>query len=135
MKRIDPTATIGTTPEANGYLEFLKSNGAFSRKIDAYLFAAAYAIKNNVAIYPIPSRSRQDLAIIGRVADSDVLLALEAGIYAIRKRNGLSELEDGREVLEILIQYAEAGLKILKQRWEGKVGIQIQDDVRKIINA
>jgi hypothetical protein len=60
-------------------------------------------------------------------------LALEAGVHAICKRNGLPEPTDSREVLEILSQYAEAGLKILKQRWDGKVGIQIQNDVRKII--
>ena len=45
------------------------------------------------------------------------------------------EPKDSREVLEILTQYAETGLKLLKQQWEGKVGIQIQNDVRKIIGA
>lgn len=133
MKRIDPTATIRPTPEANGYLKVLKNNGAFNRMIDAYIFAAAYAIKNNLDVVSIPSQGRQDLINIGIVED-DVRLALEAGVYAICKRNNQSEPVDSREVLEILTQYAEAGLKLLKQRWEGKVGIQIQDDVRKIIN-
>jgi hypothetical protein len=133
MKRIDPTATIRPTPEANGYLKVLKNNGAFSRMVDAYLFAAAYAIKNNVDVASIPSQGRQDLINIG-IVDDDVRLSLEAGIHAICKRNGRSEPTDSREVMEILTQYAEAGLKLLKQRWEGKVGIQIQDDVRRIIN-
>jgi len=134
MKRIDPTATIRPTPEANGYLKVLKNNGAFSRMIDAYLFAAAYAIKNNIDVVSLSSQGRQELINIGIVED-DVRLALEAGIYAICKRNNQSEPADSREVLEILTQYAEAGLKILKQRWEGKVGIQIQDDVRKMSGA
>jgi hypothetical protein len=134
MKRIDSTAMIRPTPEANGYLKVLKNNGAFTRMVDAYIFAAAYAIKNNIDVYPISSAGRQDLINIGIVED-DVRLALEAGVYAICKRNGLPEPTDSREVLEILSQYAEAGLKILKQRWEGKVGIQIQDDVRKIIGS
>jgi hypothetical protein len=134
MKRIDPTAIIRPTPEANGYLKVLKNNGAFSRMVDAYLFAAAYAMKNNIDIFPIPPAGRQDLINIGIVED-DVRLGLEAGIQAICKRNGLSEPADSREVLEILSQYAEAGLKILKQRWEGKIGIQIQDDVRRIIGS
>ncbi|OKH21290.1 hypothetical protein NIES593_15940 [Hydrococcus rivularis NIES-593] len=133
MKRIDPTATIRPTPEANGYLKVLKNNGAFSRMVDAYLFAAAYAIKNNVDVASIPSQGRQDLSNID-IVDDDVRLSLEAGIHAICKRNGRSEPTDSREVMEILTQYAEAGLKLLKQRWEGKVGIQIQDDVRRIIN-
>ncbi|NJK50579.1 hypothetical protein HC931_22870 [Candidatus Gracilibacteria bacterium] len=134
MKRIDPTATIRPTPEANGYLKVLKNNGAFSRMVDAYIFAAAYAIKNNLDIFPIPSAGRQDLINIGIVED-DVRLGLEAGVHAICKRNNRPEPTDSREVLEILSQYAEAGLKILKQRWDGKVGIQIQDDVRKIIGS
>ncbi|MCU0534859.1 MAG: hypothetical protein MUD14_13290 [Hydrococcus sp. Prado102] len=134
MKRIDPTATIRPTPEANGYLKVLKNNGAFSRMVDAYIFAAAYAIKNNLDISSIPSAGRQDLINIGIVED-DVRLALEAGVHAICKRNNQPEPTDSREVLEILSQYAEAGLKILKQRWDGKVGIQIQDDVRKIIGS
>jgi hypothetical protein len=133
MKRIDPTATVRPTSEANGYLKVLKNNGAFNRMIDAYLFAAAYGIKNNIDVVPISSQGRQDLINIGIVED-DVRLALEAGVYAICKRNNQSEPTDSREVLEILTQYAEAGLKLLKQRWEGKVRIQIQDDVRKIIN-
>jgi hypothetical protein len=133
MKRIDPTATIRPTPEANGYLKVLKNNGAFSRMVDAYIFAAAYAIKNNVDVASIPSQGRQDLINISTV-DDDVRLSLEAGVHAICKRNSRSEPTDSREVLEILTQYAEAGLKLLKQRWEGKIGIQIQDDVRRIIN-
>jgi hypothetical protein len=134
MKQIDPTATIRPTPEANGYLKVLKNNGAFSRMVDAYIFAAAYAMKNNIDVSPIPSAGRQDLINIGIVED-DVRLGLEAGVHAICKRNNRPEPTDSREVLEILSQYAEAGLKILKQRWDGKVGIQIQDDVRKIIGS
>jgi hypothetical protein len=102
--------------------------------VDAYIFAAAYAMKNNIDVSPIPSAGRQDLINIGIVED-DVRLALEAGVHAICKRNNQPEPTDSREVLEILSQYAEAGLKILKQRWDGKVGIQIQDDVRKIIGS
>jgi hypothetical protein len=133
MKRIDPTSSIRPTPEANGYLKVLKNNGAFDRMVDAYLFAAAYAIKHDLDVAPIASLGRQDLINIGSV-DDDVRLALEAGIHAICKRRDRSELRDGKEVLEILSQYAEAGLKLLKQRWDGKVGIQIQDDVRRIID-
>ncbi len=68
------------------------------------------------------------------VIDDNVRLALEAGIYTICKRNSQPQPENSREILDILSQYAEVGLKALKQRWEGKVSLQIQDDIRKIIN-
>lgn len=132
MKHIDPKATVRPTPEVKGYLDVLKKNGAFGRAIDAYVFAAAYALKNNAEISKVPSRGRQDLVYIG-IVDEDVRLALEAGVHAVLKRNGKPEPKDSREVLEIVTQYAEAGLKLLKERWEGKTGLQIQDDVRRII--
>lgn len=134
MKHIDTKATIRPTPKAKGYLDVLKNNGAFSRAIDAYLFAAAYAIKTDADVTPVPSRGRQDLVYLG-IVDDDVRLALEAGIHAVRERNGEPEPADSRELLEILTQYAEAGLKLLQERWDGKTGIQIQNDIRRIIEG
>lgn len=133
MKHIDPQATIRPTPEAKGYLDALKNNGAFGRMVDAYVFAAAYALKNNVEISSVLPRGRQDLARMG-IVDEDVRLALEAAVHTVQKRNGKPEAKDSGEVLDILTQYAEAGLKLLKERWQGKTGVQIQDDIRKIIS-
>ncbi|MGF1489807.1 MAG: hypothetical protein ACFBSE_22200 [Prochloraceae cyanobacterium] len=134
MKEIDTRATIRPTPEAKGYLDKLKKNDVFDRMIDAYLFAAAYAIQNNLEISKMTLRDRQDLVVLNRV-DEDVLLALAAGIHAIRKRNGQDEPSDSKELLEILTQYAEVGITELKQRWEGKVGSQIQSDISNIISS
>ncbi|MEG4944570.1 hypothetical protein [Microcoleus sp. F4-D5] len=133
MKHIDPQATIRPTPEAKGYLDTLKNNGAFGRMVDAYVFAAAYALKNNVEISSLPLRRRQDLVYMG-IVDENVRLALEAGVHTVQKRNGKPEPKDSREVLDFVTQYAEAGLKLLKERWQGKTGVQIQDDIRKIIS-
>ncbi len=134
MQQIDPTTAIRPTPEAKGYLTVLKNNKAFDRMIDAYLLAAAYAIKHNVDAPTVSSQGRQDLVALS-IVDNSVRLALAAGIHAICQRNGQPEPADEKEVLEMLTQYAEAGLKLLKQRWEGKVGIQIQDDVRRILGT
>jgi len=133
MKHINQKAVISSSAEANGYLKLLKNIGAFRYMVDAYFFAAAYAIKNNLEISNIPSGQRQDVARID-VVDKRVLLAIEAGVYAICKRNGEPQPSDSREVLEIVAQYAEVGLNVLKQRWEGKISIQIQDDIRKLIS-
>lgn len=133
MKHIDPKVTIRPTPEANGYLQTLKNNGAFGRMIDAYVFAAAYALKNNLEVSSVPSRGRQDMVQIN-IVDEDVRLALEAAVHVILKRGGKPEPADSREVLDIVTQYAEVGLKLLKERWQGKTGTQIQDDIQKIIS-
>lgn len=131
MQRLDTSAIVRPTPEAKGYLEVLKNNGAFVRMIDAYIFAASYAMKYNLEILPLPT-GRSDLVQLN-LLDEDILLALAASIHIVRQRRGESPLTESREVLDILTQYAEAGIKVLKQRWEGKVGIQIQDDIRRII--
>lgn len=135
MKKIDSAATIRPTPEARGYLDRLKEKDIFDRMIDAYLFAAAYGIKNNLQIFELPSRGRQNLVVDLTLVDRDVLLALAAGIHVIRKRNGQDEPRDSEELLEILTQYAEVGLEELKQKWEGKVGSQIQTDISNIISS
>lgn len=134
MKRIDPKATIRPTPEAKGYVDTLKNQAVFGRMIDAYVFAAAYAIKKNADISQVSLTGRQDMVYMNTV-DDDVRLALEAGVYAITKRNGQPEPADSREVLEIITKYAEVGLNLLKARWEGKTGTQIQDDIRRIISG
>lgn len=133
MKRINPQAVISSSTEANGYLKLLKNIGVFKYMVDAYLFAAAYGIKNNLEISSIPPSQRHDVARID-VVDKRVLLAIEAGVYAVRKRNGQPQPSDSKEVLEIVIQYAEAGLNVLKHRWEGKISIQIQNDIRQLID-
>jgi hypothetical protein len=100
--------------------------------IDPYIFAAACAIKQNVDISEVSLKGQQDMINIG-IVDDEVRLALEAGVHASCKRNEQPEPADSREVLEILTKYAEVGLQMLKQRWEGKVPSQIQDDVWRII--
>ncbi|NEN90548.1 MAG: hypothetical protein F6K48_17215 [Okeania sp. SIO3H1] len=134
MKRIDPNATIRPTPEARGYLDALKSQAVFGRMIDAYVFAAAYAIKQNADISQVSLKGRQDMAIM-KIVDDEVRLALEAGVYAITKRNSQPQPTESREVLEIITKYAEVGLNLLKARWEGKTCTQIQDDIRRIITG
>ncbi|NEP79507.1 MAG: hypothetical protein F6K17_03210 [Okeania sp. SIO3C4] len=134
MKRIDPKATIRPTPEAKGYLDTLKSQAVFGRMVDAYVFAAAYAIKQNADISQVPLKGRQDIVYINTV-DDEVRLALEAAVHAITKRNGQPQPTESREVLEIITKYAEVGLNLLKVRWEGKTGTQIQDDIRRIITG
>ncbi|MGL4883152.1 MAG: hypothetical protein ACRC8K_19145 [Waterburya sp.] len=136
LKRIDITKTFRPTPETRKYAKWLsETKKIFPRMIDAYLFAAAFAIKNDLEIFSIPPKDRQHIVVnlLGLI-DDDVRLALEAGVYAIRKRNKLPQPNDNDELIEIISQYGEAGIIHLKQKWQGKVVNQIQDDIRKILN-
>ncbi|NES73839.1 MAG: hypothetical protein F6K24_55980 [Okeania sp. SIO2D1] len=112
MKRIDPNATIRPTPEARGYLDTLKSQAVFGRKIDAYVFAAAYAIKQNADISQVSLTGSQDMAMM-KIVDDEVRLALEAAVHAITKHNSQTQPIESREVLEIITKYAEVGLNLL----------------------
>jgi hypothetical protein len=53
LQRIDITKTFRPTPEAREYTRWLKDKQIFERVIDGYLFAAAFAIKNDLEIFPI----------------------------------------------------------------------------------
>lgn len=115
-------------------MKFLKNSRIFDRLVDGYLFAAAYAMKNNLEISPIISRDRQDLILINRIGD-DIVLALEAGVHSVRKRNNQAEPADEKEVLDLVTQYAEAGLTILRQRWNDKTEGLILKDIQNIISS
>lgn len=132
MKRIDITQKFVATAEAKGYLDYLINKQVFKRAIDAYAFAAAYAIKQNAEIPQTLSSRSNSLAEVFRL-DEDVRFALEVGIHAIRKRNNQPEPQNNTEVFQLVTKYAEVGLQILKQKWQGKTQAQIQDDIRKII--
>lgn len=133
MQRIDPSLKIYASETSRNYLQVLKDNKTFERMVDAYLFAAAFAIKEDLSIYGINLSNRQDLINISQI-EPEVILALTAGIYIICKKNSYPQPRDGKEVLDKICQYAEVGLRELKERWQGKVSNQIQADIERIIN-
>ncbi|MFM8305790.1 MAG: hypothetical protein ACKN87_01615 [Microcystis aeruginosa] len=133
MQRIDASLKIYASETSRNYLQVLKDNKTFERMVDAYLFAAAFAIKQDLSIYGINLSNRQDLINISQI-EPEVILALTAGIYIICKKNSYAQPSDGKEILDKICQYAEVGLRELKERWQGKVSNQIQADIERIIN-
>jgi hypothetical protein len=133
MIRLDKTRKFRPSSDAKGFLAYLKERAVFGRQIDAYAFAAAYAIKNNADISEVSLKGRSDLEEVGTL-DDEVCLALEAGIHAIQKRNGQPVPQDNQTLMDLLTRYAEAGLTVLREKWSGKTAIQIQDDIRKIVS-
>jgi hypothetical protein len=133
MQRLDEKDLVRPSATAHSYLQVLKENKTFDRMVDAYLFAAAYAIKKDRVISDITLSDRQDLIPLSQI-DEQVRLALEAGLH-IRCRSNYLEPADGKELLEILCKYAEVGLQELKTRWQGKTYNQIQVDIQRIIGG
>lgn len=134
MKRIDGSLDIYASGNARNYLQVLKDNKTFDRMVDAYLFAAAYAMKQDLAISDVILSDRGNLISFGQI-DNNVRLALESGIHIQCKKNYLPEPTNGKEALEILCKYAEVGLQELKERWRGKTSNQIQVDIQRMIDA
>ena len=135
MKRLDITKKFAATPQAKGYLDYLvDKKQVFKRSIDAYVFAATYAIKQNADIsQPLASRPNS-LVEVFRL-EEDVRFALETGIHTICKRNHQPEPQDSAEVMKLLTKYAEAGVQLLQQKWQDKTSAsQIQRDIWQMIN-
>ena len=135
MKRLDITKKFAATPQAKGYLDYLvDKKQVFKRAIDAYVFAATYAIKQNANIsQPLSSRPHS-LVEVYRL-DDDVRLALEAGIHAICRQNHQPEPQNSAEVMKLLNMYAETGIQLLQDKWKDKTSAsQIQRDIWQIIN-
>ena len=135
MKRLDITKKFAATSEAKGYLDYLvDKKQVFRRAIDAYVFAASYAIKQNANISQALSSRTNSLVEVYRL-DEDVRLALEAGVHNICKRNDRPEPQNSSEVMKLLTKYAEVGIQLLQQKWKDKTSAsQIQKDIWQMIN-
>lgn len=131
MMRFNDRQKFRPSSEAKAFLQYLKERAVFGRQIDAYAFAAAYAMKNNLDISDVSIKDRSDMEEVGTL-DNEVRLALEAGIHALCKRNGQPEPEDPQKLMDSITRYSEAGLRILRGQWKGKTSTQIQDDIRRI---
>lgn len=135
MKRLDITKKFAATSEAKGYLDYLvEKKQVFQRAIDAYVFAATYAMKQNADISQPLSSKTNSLVEVYRL-NQDVRLALEAGIHTICKQNNQPEPENSTEVMKLLTKYAEVGIQLLQKKWRDKTSAsQIQRDIWRIIN-
>lgn len=133
MMRFNPRQKFRPSSDAKSFLQYLKERAVFGRQIDAYAFAAAYAIKNNLDISDVSLKGRSDMEEVGTL-DDEVRLALEAAIHALYKHNGKPELEDPQSLMDSVTRYAEIGLINLQEQWSGKTSTQIQDGIRKLIS-
>lgn len=133
MMRFNPRQKFRPSSDAKAFLQYLKERAVFGRQIDAYAFAAAYAMKNNLDISEVTIKERSDMEEVGTL-DDEVRLALEAGIHSLNKRNGFPQIEDPQRLMDLASRYAEAGLMHLQSQWHGKTSTQIQDQIRLIIN-
>lgn len=133
MMRLNKKQKFRPSSEAKAFLQYLKERAVFGRQIDAYAFAAAYAMKNNLDISDVSLKGRSDMEEVGTL-DHEVCLALEAGIHALCKRKGQPGPEDHQKLMDLITRYAEAGLTDLRSQWDGKMSIQIQDKIRTAIS-
>ena len=90
-------------------------------------------LRTKLDISQVSLRGRSELVDVS-ILDNEVRLALEAGVHAVLRRARLPEPTDEAAVLEFVTKYAEIGVGLLRERWAGKTGLQIQDDIRKLIS-
>ena len=134
MMRFNTRQKFRPSSDAKAFLQYLKERAVFARQIDAYAFAAAYAMKNNLDISDLSIKDRSDMEEVGSL-DDEVCLALEAGIHALLKREGKELPQNNQELMSLATNYGEAGLIHLKEKWSRKTAIQIQDLIRKEIQS
>ena len=61
MMRLNKKQKFRPSSDAKAFLQYLKERAVFGRQIDAYAFAAAYAMKNNLIAFSSPVRYTQYL--------------------------------------------------------------------------
>lgn len=134
MMRFNQRQKFRPSSDAKSFLQYLKERAVFGRQIDAYAFAAAYAMKNNLDISEVSMKDRSDMEEVGTL-DDEVRLALEAGIHALCKKNGQSEPKDPQQLMDTVSRYGEVGLRTLRDEWSGKTSVQIQDYIERLLRT
>jgi hypothetical protein len=132
MIRMSERTNFRPSAEAKGYLDKLKDDHIFGRSVDGYAFAAAVAMKEAADIDALTIRNRTDLTEVATL-DDEVRLALESGAIVMQKRRQLPAPADGAAMVEIVSKYAEVGIVMLRERWNGKTALQIQHEIKKLM--
>ena len=113
MVQIDPTVNPFIDREYKSFIKYLADSGIFEKQLDAWAYAAAYAIKNNLQANDDVGRSEMtELAFL----DEETLNCLVMALAAVQP--DASTMEFSTIVAE-LSKLASAGIAELHQHLEG----------------
>lgn len=114
-----------------GFADHLSNEGTMPRRVDLLLLGFSYAVNNRLS--PTEEAKGRELTRVASLGEAQ--LAVEAVAQWYARALDLSELTDASELLDFIIRVGVAGVRALKERWEGKSKSQIQWDVMRLADV
>lgn len=131
MIQIDPKASIRPTSGAKSLLDYLKEKEIFRRAVDAYAFAAAYAVQEGLDFSSPDLTNRADL-VDADALDPEVRLALASALMVEDAHLNSTRSPTSSDVLDAFVRAAEVGCRVLAEEWEGLSRTQVSTSVKRI---
>ena len=114
-----------------GFSDRLSNEGTVPRRLDLLLLGFSYAVNNQLP--PAEDAKRHELTRVASLGEAQ--LAVEAVAQWYARALSLPEFADEGELLDFIIRVGVAGVRILRERWEGKSKSQIQWDVMRLADV
>ncbi len=112
-----------------GFADHLSNEGTMPRRVDLLLLGFSYAVNNRLS--PTEEAKGRELTRVASLG-GESQLAVEAVAQWYARSLDSSEFADESELLDFIIRVGVAGVRALKERWEGKSKSQIQWDVMRL---
>ena len=121
MIHLDPGQRLFLSEDCIGYADKLKSDGVFTRQVDLLLYGFSYAVNNNLP--PAEDTRRHELTRVTSLGEKELPISAVAQWYA---ENSNHSLEDEQDLLHFICRVGIAGVRALREKWEGRRKLQIQ---------
>jgi hypothetical protein len=125
MLHLQPGQRLFISEDLIGYADKLDADGVFPRRLDLLLYGFTYAVANELE----PANDVQRHELIRAMYLDDEELPVSAVAQWYNRKLGHDPLDDEQDLLDFTCRVGIAGVRALRERWEGRSKSQIQWDV------
>jgi hypothetical protein len=125
MLHLQPGQRLFISEDLIGYADKLDADGVFPRRLDLLLYGFAYAVANELE--PAEDVQRHELIRAMYLDDEELPVSAVAQWY--NRKLGHDPLDDEQDLLDFTCRVGIAGVRKLRERWEGRSKSQIQWDI------
>lgn len=122
MLHLQPGQRLFISEDLIGYADKLDADGVFPRRLDLLLYGFAYAVANELK--PAENVQRHELIRAMYLDDEELPVSAVAQWY--NRKLGYDPLDDEQDLLDFVCRVGIAGVRALRERWEGRSKSQIQ---------
>lgn len=115
--------------DLTGFADKMDKDGVFPRRVDLLLLGFAHAVAERL---PPADRVKRHELIRATSLDETIQLSICAAAQVYARDMDLEPPQDERSLLSLICNAGIAGMRALKERWEGRTKSQIQLDVMKL---